>query len=912
MTSVEDAVPDARVATPTDAERDRLSSSNGDLKPWRVWGPYVAGRQWGTVREDYSANGDAWNSFPFDHSHRRAYRWGEDGIAGICDRYGFLNLALALWNGQDDRLKERLFGLTNPQGNHGEDVKEFWWHLDATPTHSYAEYLYRYPQAAFPYADLVAENARRRPDEPEYELVDTGVLAQDRFFDVTVVHAKASADDVTMEIRVMNHGPDAAPLDVVPQFWFRNTWAWGRDARKPTIQPAEVLGCPALTARHEWLGEYHLIAEGRPRLLLCDNETNVERLFGVAGGGPAHPKDAIDDAIVHGDESHLAVDLGTKAAVWWHLDAVQPGETVVLRLRLVSAAALVPAGGPFDAAEITVAQRRREADLFYAQVVPEGTSEDDAFIARRAFAGLMWCKQVYRYSVRQWLDGDPAGPAPPAERRAPQPAGRNTEWKHLDLADVISMPDEWEYPWFASWDLAFHCVALSHVDSWFAKEQLALMCREWAMNPSGQLAAYEWNFSDVNPPVMAWAAFRVYQQDAVVVGAPDRPFLVRVFTKLMFNFGWWVNRKDPHGDNLFEGGFLGMDNIGVFDRSAPLPEGQRLEQSDATSWMAFFCLTMLEIAIELAELDQGWDEVATKFLEHYLAIAEAIEAFGSEGVSLWDEEDGFFYDVLVQGGVPTPVRVRSIVGLLPLLGVMTIPDFVWDRLPDFSRRLAWLRERRPEMASAVIQPHGRQERYTLSIVSLKRLTPLLNRLFDEEEFLSPHGIRALSAAYRSGATIELPGRDAVQINYKPAESDDGLFGGNSNWRGPVWIPVNALVLHALRVYGGGFAEELAVDYPVRSNNIGPLSAAADDLEQRLIGLFRIGPDGRRPGDPPHVPTGPLWQAHPTFSEYFNGDDGSGLGASHQTGWTAMIAHLICNREAYAEGVNPKEDKPLER
>ncbi len=912
MTSVDEAATGTGAAAPTDAERDRLLSSNGDLKPWRVWGPYVAGRQWGTVREDYSANGDAWNSFPFDHAHRRAYRWGEDGIAGLCDRYGFLNLALALWNGHDDRLKERLFGLTNPQGNHGEDVKEFWWHLDATPTHSYAEYLYRYPQATFPYVDLVRENARRRPDEPEYELVDTGVLQQDRFFDVTVVHAKASPDDLIMEIRIVNHGPEAAPLDVVPQFWFRNTWAWGRDARRPTIQPDEVLGCPALLARHEWLGEYYLVAEGRPRLLLCDNETNVERLFGETDGLSAHPKDAIDDAIVHGDESHLAADLGTKAAVWWHLEAVRPGEIVVLRLRLVSAAALVRAGGPFDAAEITVAQRRREANLFYENVMPEGTSEDDAFIARRAFAGLMWCKQVYRYSVRQWLEGDPAGPAPPPERRAAQPAGRNTEWKHLDLADVISMPDEWEYPWFASWDLAFHCVALSHVDSWFAKEQLALMCREWAMNPSGQLAAYEWNFSDVNPPVMAWAAFRVYQQDAAVVGAPDRPFLVRVFTKLMFNFGWWVNRKDPHGDNLFEGGFLGMDNIGVFDRSAPLPEGQRLEQSDATSWMAFFCLTMLEIAVELAELDRGWDEVATKFLEHYLAIAEAIEAFGSEGVSLWDDRDGFFYDVLVQDGVPNPVRVRSIVGLLPLLGVMTIPDFVWERLPDFSRRLAWLRERRPEMASAVIQPHGQQERYTLSIVSLNRLTPMLNRLFDEGEFLSRHGIRALSAAYRGGETIELPGRDAVEINYKPAESDDGLFGGNSNWRGPVWIPVNALVLHALRVYAGGFAEELPVDYPVGSNHIGPLSAAADDLEQRLIGLFRIGPDGRRPGDPCHVPTGPLWQAHPTFSEYFNGDDGSGLGASHQTGWTAMIAHLICNREAYADGVNPKEQKPQER
>ena len=874
-------------------EHERLAASPDDLAPWRLWGPYVSGRQWGTVREDYSADGNAWSFFPFEHSHRRAYRWGEDGIAGLCDRFGFLNLAPAFWNGRDDRLKERLFGLTNNQGNHGEDAKEFWWHLDATPTHSYAEYLYRYPQAAYPYGQLVEEGSRRSREEPEYELVDTGVLADDRFFDITIVHAKDSPDDVVIEFHVVNQGPDPAPLDVLGQWWFRNTWAWGRDNRRPSIVPGRESGQSCLTASHAWLGTYHLFAEsgpsGPPRFLLCDNETNADRVFGPGSGRqPKHPKDAFDDAVVHGDDSHLASDAGTKAAVWWHLDVVAPGAEVVLRLRLASDAASRRMRRPFAAASDIVADRKAESDDFYNAVVPRGTSTEDAFIARRAFAGLLWCKQLYRYSVREWLEGDPDQPAPPESRLAPEPQARNTFWKNLALADVISMPDEWEYPWFASWDLAFHCIALAHIDPWFAKEQLGLMCREWCMHPSGQLAAYEWQFGDVNPPVFAWAARVVYFTD----GGWDRAFLVRTFTKLLLNFSWWVNRKDENGSGLFEGGFLGMDNIALFDRSAALPEGQILEQSDATSWMAFYCLSMLKIAVELGREDDGWGEIATKFFEHFLEIAEAMDSFGDPKAALWDEEDGFYYDVLVNARVPALVKVRSMVGLLPLLAVMNLPDDIYDQLPDLKRHMAWLAARRPEMTEPIMQQHDGGT--TLSVVTLDRLHRLMTRMLDEEEFLSPHGIRALSAAYRSSLTVDVPGQGWLSIDYQPAESHDSLFGGNSNWRGPVWFPVNALLLHALGTYSQGIAQGETFEFPTGSGQRLPLLDITAQLRQRIIGLFRMGPDGRRPGDPAHLPTGPLWQAHPTFSEYFNGDTGAGLGASHQTGWTAMVADLICS------------------
>ena len=895
---------------PSTAEHARLHESPDSDSPWRLWGPYLAGRQWGTVREDYSPHGDAWEDFPFDQAHTRAYRWGEDGIGGLTDRYGFLGVATAMWNGQDDRLKERLFGLTGPQGNHGEDAKEYWWHLDATPTHSFAEYLYRYPQAAYPYEQLVRENDWRGYGDDEYELSDTKVLEEDRFFDVVTRHAKHSEADVLVEVTATNHGPEAAPLHLLPQVWFRNTWSWGRDDRRPSLTRVGGEGGPAaLVAEHAFLGRYLVVADssehGAPEIMLCDNETNTVTSFGSTAGQAAHPKDSIDAAVVRGDRSRLAGDVGTKAAFVWHFDAVGPGESVTVRLRLVREDAAEAAGlslddasgDPFAEAAELVEVRRREADEFYAAIIPEGTSEEDRHIARRAFAGLNWCKQVYRYDVTEWLQGDPAEPTPPQGRWAPQPDGRNTDWQHLALADVISMPDEWEYPWFATWDLAFHCVAIAHMDPAFAKEQLTLLCREWAMHPSGQMPAYEWNFSDVNPPVHAWAAWQVYAIDH----EEDHAFLIRVFAKLLLNFGWWVNRKDADGSHLFEGGFLGMDNIGPFDRSEPMPDGQRLEQSDATSWMAFFCLNMLRIAWELARTDQAWDDIATKFLEHFLAIAEAMESFGTGNVSLWDEEDGFYYDCVVDAdGHSTPIKIRSMVGLLPLMAVANEPDWVPTELHDFNRRLAWLQENRPELTGSLVKSERDGEAdTTLSLLSVEQVQRILARLLDEGEFLSPFGIRSLSAAYRDGATVALDGRD-LAIRYVPGESEDGMFGGNSNWRGPVWYPVNVLLTDALRTYGVDMSRDVTVEMPTGSGHRMTLKEIALALEQRLIDGFRVKDDGRRPGDPIHVPTGPLWgQEHPTFSEYFHGDTGAGLGASHQTGWTAIVAHLICTTDTDA-------------
>ncbi|CCI51694.1 MGH1-like glycoside hydrolase domain-containing protein [Nostocoides jenkinsii] len=876
--------PSGTASEPT-PEHQRLAESPDPGSPWRLWGPYVAGRQWGTVREDYSANGDAWAAFPFEQSHARAYRWGEDGIAGLCDRYGFLNLGMAVWNERDDRLKERLFGLTNPQGNHGEDVKEYWWHLDATPTHSWAQSLYRYPQSAYPYDYLVAESARRDRSQEELELADTGILEGDRFFDIVITHAKAAPDDVLIDISATNHGADPAPLHLLPHVWFRNTWSWGRDDRVPRLRQLQGPGGrSALLAEHGYLGRYRVVADGDPRILFCDNETNMQRAFGQAGGSP-HPKDAINAAVVDGDSSLLRPAYGTKAAFWWHWEAVPPGETVTVRLRLTRDAD-VRGEDPFaDFADICI-NRRDEADAFYGRVIPEETSAEDILIARRAFAGMLWCKQVYRYDVRQWLEGDPTGPPPPSARLR----GRNSRWRHLALADVISMPDEWEYPWFAAWDLAFHCVALAHIDPAFAKDQLTLMCREWAMHPNGQLPAYEWDFGDVNPPVHPWAAWLVYRID----GSRDREFLTRVFTKLLFCFGWWVNRKDADGSNLFEGGFLGMDNVGPFDRSARLPDGSRLEQSDATSWMAFNSLVMLRISWELARHDRAFDEVATKFFEHFLAIAEAMETFGSDNVALWDEEDGFFYDVLVAPDSTTSkVRLRSMVGLLPLIAVTTMPEWVDASLPDFTGHREWLRARRPELLDALIHVSDADD--TLSVLTPDRLVRLVRRLVDEEEFLSPYGIRSMSAAYRDGVTLNLQGADLV-MTYEPGESDSALFGGNSNWRGPVWMPVNVLLTDALRTYAAGMGADLQIEFPTDAGQFRGIGDAAAEIDSRLVGLFRIGADGRRPSDPRHVPTGPLWQAHPTFSEYFHGDTGAGLGASHQTGWTALVAHLICLRE----------------
>ncbi|WP_145227786.1 MGH1-like glycoside hydrolase domain-containing protein [Rudaeicoccus suwonensis] len=880
-------------APATSAEHDRLAASSGPDAAWRLWGPYVSGRQWGTVREDYSEDGNAWDYLPFDHAHRRAYRWGEDGMAGLCDRFGFLNLGIALWNGHDDRLKERYFGLTNAQGNHGEDVKEIWWPTDATPTHSFASWLYRYPQAAFPYADLLAGNASRGKLDPEYELTDTGVLADNRFFDVTVTYAKASPTDVLMEVTVTNHGPDAAPVDVVPQAWFRNTWAWGRDDRAPSL----ALDGPVVRAEHAWLGTYEIEADGDPRILFCDNETDAESLWGSANASDC-PKNGIDTAIVHGDPSRTRDDHGTKVGFWWHFDAIAPGASQTVRLRMRAVAAGSEAdSAPFEAPAVgtafgagfdeVIAERRAEADEFYAAVIPATTTAEDAHIARRAFAGLLWGKQLFRYSVHEWLEGDPAQPTPPAARRDPK-TGRNSSWTHFDLADVISMPDEWEYPWFASWDLAFHTVPLAQIDPDFAKSQVELMVREWAQHPNGQLPAYEWNFNDVNPPVHAWAAWQVFTVD----GGTDRGFLVRVFTKLLFNFSWWVNRKDSEGTYLFEGGFLGMDNVGLFDRSQPLPDGMRLEQSDATSWMAFYALSMLRIAVELTRHTDGWDSTTRTFFEYFLRLTGALENFGSRGISLWNEDDGFFYDSIVHtDGSSEQLPVRSLVGLLPLIAVESVHPALMVELPSLIKEVDWVERRDPGLADVLIHHELHDDaRMTLTLVGRSRRVRLVKRMFDESEFLSPHGIRSLSAQYREQFSMDIDGGD-FSIRYNPAESDTGLFGGNSNWRGPVWFPVNYLLLDAMWSYAAAYPDELVED-PSGSGDKRSIGAAAADLSERLVSLFRVGANGRRPGTPRWYPSGPLWDEHVTFSEYFDGDTGAGLGATHQTGWTALVAHLI--------------------
>ncbi|MCU1591020.1 MAG: hypothetical protein JWP11_2276 [Frankiales bacterium] len=874
-----------------DPEQTRLAESAGPGAPWRQWGPYLSARQWGTVREDYSAGGDAWAYFPFDHARSRAYRWGEDGLGGISDRWQHLNLALALWNGRDPILKERLFGLTNGEGNHGEDVKEHWWSLDATPTSSYLRWLYRYPQAEFPYAGLRAESSRRSRHEPEYELADTGVLDGNRFFDVEVTYAKAAPDDICMLVRVTNRGPEPAPLHVLPTLWFRNTWGWGRDERRPQLHALpEQKGLSVVAATHATLGDYWLAADGAPPLLVTDNETNSELLFGTANTS-AYVKDGIGEHVIRGAATVNPDGQGTKAAAWYRLD-LAAGETRVLRLRLSTTK---PSPRRLAAVDEVVEQRRAECDLWADGLCPPGTPDPARRVQRAAVAGLLWARKAYRYEVREWLEGDPHQPPPPAERWS----GRNSGWRHLYNADVISMPDEWEYPWYAAWDLAFHTVPLAFVDPDFAKEQLVLLCREWYMHPSGQLPAYEWELGDVNPPVHAWAAWRVYKIDAKATGTPDREFLARVFHKLLLNFSWWVNRKDADGSNVFEGGFLGLDNIGLFDRSAPLPSGGRLEQSDATSWMAMFSLNMLAIALELARGDRAYEDVATKFFEHFLAIAHATTAEGRKGEALWDDDDGFFYDVLFQtsGGQSSAqrLRVRSLVGLLPLLAVETLDASVFEELPDFAARVSWYVKNRPDLCSNVFtaETPGEEERRMLSLVNADQLVRVLTRMLDTEEFLSPHGIRSLSAAHRDPVRLVLDGVDH-QVDYEPAESTTPMFGGNSNWRGPVWMPVNFLLVEALQKYHHYYGDALTVAFPSGGGEQRDLGDVADELSRRLIGLFLPGPDGWRPADGADLRRGAPadWSADPTFYEYFHGDTGVGLGASHQTGWTALVAKLI--------------------
>jgi len=869
------------------AEERRLEEARTRAAHWRRWGPYLAERQWGTVREDYSPHGTAWDALPHDHARSRAYRWGEDGIAGISDNHGRLCFAIALWNGHDPILKERLFGLTGSEGNHGEDVKEYYFYLDSTPIHSYMRALYKYPQAAFPYAALVEENQRRDRRAPEHELLDTDVFAEDRYFDVTVEYAKATAEDILVRVTVVNRGPEPAELHLLPTLWFRNTWSWDPAARRPRLRAID--GGTTIETEHAELGRRWLRGDGDHELLFTENDTNATRLWGAPNPGP-FVKDGINDYVVDGRKDAVNADgVGTKAAVHYRLTLAAGGSATV-RLRLGDTAPTAASlGREFDAA---FARRVREADEFYATIIPAHLSDDARLVMRQALAGLLWSKQFFHCDVRRWLEGDPAGPPPPASRRT----GRNREWEHLYNDDVISMPDKWEYPWYAAWDLAFHMIPLALIDPDFAKSQLLLFLREWYMHPNGQIPAYEWAFGDVNPPVHAWATLRVYRIERRLRGVGDRDFLQRVFHKLLLNFTWWVNRKDAEGKNVFQGGFLGLDNIGVFDRSAPLPTGGHIEQSDGTAWMGMYCLNMLAIALELARDDPSYEDVASKFFEHFVYIAHAMDDRGHEGLSLWDETDGFYYDVLHADGHHQPLKVRSLVGLVPLFAVETLEPAVVDALPGFKRRMQWFIDNRPELRDHVqltTGPDGGTRRL-LSIVSRDQLPRVLRFMLDEGEFLSPHGIRAISRYHAEHPFVFRLGEAEHRVDYEPAESSSGLFGGNSNWRGPVWFPMNYLLIESLQKFHHFYGDALTVPFPTGSDRHLDLWDVAAEISRRLTRIFLRNADGRRPvhGGAEKFQTDPHWRDLLLFYEYFHGDNGAGIGASHQTGWTALVAKLL--------------------
>jgi hypothetical protein len=880
------------------AEAVRLEESRQRTQHWKRWGPYLSERAWGTVREDYSPGGTAWDYFPHDHARSRAYRWNEDGLAGICDRHQRICFAIALWNHHDPILKERLFGLTGSEGNHGEDVKEYYFYLDSTPTHSYARFLYKYPQAAFPYADLVAENRHRGKRAPEYELIDTGVFRENRYFDVEVEYAKADPEDILIRVRVTNRGPERAPIDVLPTIWFRNTWSWGPDSTRPSL--GRVDGRAVVALNEPAYGPRWLYCDGEPQLLFTENETNAQRLYG-SSDATAYVKDAFDRLVVHGERSAVNPEArGTKAAAHYAL-MMPPGDTATLRLRLTDRPPGSGSmfGSPFDAIFST---RTREADEFYASVIPLTLSPDATNVARQAFGGLLWSKQYYHYEVKSWLEGDPTQPVPPAGRER----ARNHEWSHLYNADVLLMPDKWEYPWYAAWDLAFHCVALAVVDPDFAKEQLTLLLREWYMHPNGQLPAYEWAFGDVNPPVHAWAAWRVYKIEQKRRGTGDMRFLERVFHKLLLNFTWWVNRKDAEGMNVFQGGFLGLDNIGLFDRSAPLPTGGHLEQSDGTSWMAMYALNLLAIAMELAMHNPAYEDVASKFWEHFLNIAYAMgggSLHGGRGHDLWDEDDGFFYDVLhLPDGSRRPMKIRSLVGLIPLLAVQTLEPEVLRQLDGFRRRLEWFVDHRPDLIASVacMRTRGDQERRLLSIVDGAQLRRILRVMLDEREFLSPYGIRAVSRVRQEHPYVLHVNGAEYRVEYEPAESTTGLFGGNSNWRGPIWFPINFLLIEALQKFHHYFGDSYQVECPTGSGRMMTLWEVAADLSRRLTRIFLNDAAGRRPvfGGAEVFQRDPDWHDLIPFHEYFHGDTGAGLGASHQTGWTALVAKLLMQSGAH--------------
>jgi len=872
------------------AEHDRLEAARRGV-PWRQWGPYLAERQWGTVREDYSDDGNAWDYFSHDQARSRAYQWGEDGLAGLCDDKQRICLTLALWNGADPILKERLFGLTNGEGNHGEDVKEYYFYQDATPTHAYLRWLYKYPQRAFPYDELVRVNAARGRDELEYELLDTGVFDGERYFDVQVEYAKGAPQDVLMRITIYNRGPHRAALHVLPSLCLRNTWSWGEPAVRGALRARARAGAPCVAVEHPDLGVRWWSADGRPSLLFTENESNRERLWNEPNATP-FVKDAFHRYLIDGEQGAVnPAEHGTKVAACYALE-IGAGEHAVLRVRLsdVDPNAAAPFGAAFDA---VIDQRRAEADAYYATVAPAAASDDEKSILRQALAGMLWSQQHYYFDLDRWLEQHGAHPRLPDSNAAV----RNRNWFHMINDDVISMPDKWEYPWFAAWDLAFHCVALAAVDIDFAKQQLDLMLRDIYLHPSGQIPAYEWNFGDVNPPVHAWATLNVYNIEKSLRGKGDLAFLKGAFQRLLVNFTWWVNRKDPTGRNVFEGGFLGLDNIGVFDRSAPLPTGGALEQADATAWMALFSQNMLEIALELALSDASYGDLALKFAEHFLWIAGAMDRVGDNQDELWDEADGFFYDLLrFPDGRAERLKVRSLVGLLPLCATTVFEAELREKFPQLTERLRAFLARHPEVTSTIapVARPGVADRRLLAVLDESKLRRVLAYLLDENEFLSPYGIRSLSRVHRDHPYIFDFGGQEWRVAYEPAESSSGLFGGNSNWRGPIWMPVNILILRALTQFYAFYGDDFRVECPTGSGTMMTLYEVTIELSRRLIGIFTRGADGRRPvfGGAETFQHDPHWRDHLLFYEYFHGDNGAGLGASHQTGWTGIVARLI--------------------
>jgi hypothetical protein len=901
------------VATTT-AEHQRLQEDAGRTKNWKRWGPYLSERQWATVREDYSPYGNCWDYFPHDHARSRVYRWGEDGLLGIADRQCRLCFGLALWNGKDPILKERLFGLTGSEGNHGEDVKELYYYLDSTPTHSYMKALYKYPQAEYPYGRLIEENRRRGLGAPEFELIDTGLFNEDRYFDVVAEYAKASENDILIRLTIANRGPEKATLHLLPTLWFRNTWSWGAIPEESTNKPSITLKCDdVVRAQHDVLGAYQLAFEGKATPLFTDNETNSGRIYNYSNG-QQFVKDAFHEYVVHGRTDAVnSQNTGTKFAPHYVLE-IEPGASRVVRLRLSVVAggddaglgqsdaadkpgSTPPATGAFADFDEIFARRVKEAGEFYDAVIPSETDVEAKKVARQGYAGLLWSKQFYHYCIREWLSGDPAQPPPPPERNF----GRNREWTHLFNRDVISMPDKWEYPWFAAWDLAFHMIPFSKVDPDFAKKQLILFLREWYMHPNGQIPAYEFAFGDVNPPVHAWAAWRVYKMTGPR-GERDTAFLESVFQKLLLNFTWWVNRKDAEGNNLFSGGFLGLDNIGVFDRSKPLPTGGFLQQADGTAWMGFYCLTMLSIALELAQTDPVYEDMASKFFEHFIGITDAMNSLGGSG--LWDEKDGFYYDQLKVDGQMIPLRTRSLVGLMPLIAVENLETAKINKLPGFKKRMEWFLKYRKDLAALVtyceVCPSTGNR--MLAIPSRDRLQRALRYMLDENEFFSPYGLRSVSRTHGGTPYVFRAGNEEYRVDYVPGEGNSYLFGGNSNWRGPIWFPINFLIVEALERYHLFYGESFKVECPTGSGNMMTLQEIARELARRLGSIFLPNENGARPchGDIGRYADDPHWRDLVLFYEYFHGETGRGCGASHQTGWTALAVKLLENTSEHTD------------